>query len=316
MRFVCTTEMPFCNVDSLREVRQEGVEVTDAQDLSRAPCDPVSRSPLGTTRSGSEDGSDPTGFWSGHEEPAGALSLVCARSGLRLARNAAFTAALLLFVALPQAASASLSWSGPILLDQPALVGVACPSTSQCTAVDGGGKQVTFDPTSPGTPTPTSVGVDGWGLDAVACPSTSQCTAGDGSDQEVTFDPTSPGTPIPTNLGLTGYAALTGVACPSTSQCTAVGGIGQEVTFDPATGSVTAGPTTIDGSNFLSGVACPSTSQCTAVDGDGHQVTFDPTLSGTPTPTTIDGTNSLSGVACPSTSQCTAVDDVRAAGDV
>ena len=37
------------------------------------------------------------------------------------------------------------------------LDGVACPSTSQCTAVDGDGQQVTFDPTSPGTPTPTTI---------------------------------------------------------------------------------------------------------------------------------------------------------------
>jgi len=178
----------------------------------------------------------------GHAQPAGAPSLVCARSGLRLARNVAFTAALLLFVALPQAASASLSWSGPITLDhnaQTKLDAVACPSTSECTAVDLAGRQVTFDPTSPGTPTPTTIDSTN-PLYGVACPSASQCTAID-SGQEVTFDPTSPGTPTPTTIDSTN--GLEGVACPSTSQCTAVDFEGRQVTFDPTSpGTPTSTP--------------------------------------------------------------------------
>jgi len=34
---------------------------------------------------------------------------------------------------------------------------VACPSVSQCTAVGDSGQQVTFNPTAPGTPTPTTI---------------------------------------------------------------------------------------------------------------------------------------------------------------
>ncbi len=243
-----------------------------------------------------------------HGRLAGNPSLVSARPGLRLARYVAFTAALLLFVALPQAASASLSWSGPITIDITNLSGVACPSISQCTAVGSGGRQVTFDPTSPGTPTPTTI--DSTNLSGVACPSISQCTAIDtavgGDGQQVTFDPAAPGTPTPTTIDSSSGYGLSGVACPSVSQCTAVGYDGREVTFDP-TSPGTPTPTTIDSTN-LDGVACPSTSQCTAVDSGGRQVTFDPTSPGTPTPTTIDGTEVLDGVACPSISQCTAVD--------
>lgn len=65
---------------------------------------------------------------------------------------------------------------------------MACPSTSQCTAVDNSGRQVTFDPTSPGTPRPTTI-ESGNQLDSVACPSTSQCAAVDRAGNEVTFDP-------------------------------------------------------------------------------------------------------------------------------
>ena len=46
---------------------------------------------------------------------------------------------------------------------------MACPSTSQCTAVDDSGQQVTFDPTAPGAPTPTTIDGSNW-LSAVACP--------------------------------------------------------------------------------------------------------------------------------------------------
>ena len=117
-----------------------------------------------------------------------------------------------------------------------ALYGVACPSTSQCTAVDHDGQQVTFDPVAPGTPTPTTIDSTNI-LAAVVCPSTGQCTAVDYDGQQVTFDPTSPGTPTPTTIETVGGEGewLLGVACPSTSQCTAVDYVGQQqVTFDPA----------------------------------------------------------------------------------
>jgi len=178
---------------------------------------------------------------------------------------------------------------------------VACPSASQCTAVDDSGRQVTFNPTAPGTPTPTVVG--GGSLTAVACPSVSQCTAVDNAGRQVTFNPTAPGAPTPTTIDT---GPLSGVTCPSASQCTAVDDSGRQVTFNPTSpGSPT--PTTLATGNPTA-VACPSATQCTAVDGSGRQVTFNPTAPGTPTPTTI-ATRRLSGVACPSVSQCTAVDD-------
>jgi len=36
-------------------------------------------------------------------------------------------------------------------------VAVACPSVSQCPALDGSGGEVTFDPSAPGTPTPATI---------------------------------------------------------------------------------------------------------------------------------------------------------------
>jgi hypothetical protein len=181
-------------------------------------------------------------------------------------------------------------------------VPLACASVSQCTAVDGKGQEVTFNPSAAGNPVPIKLSISI--LLGVACPTASQCTAVDDDGQEVTFNPTAPGNPVP--IGILG-GDLGAVACPTASQCTAVDTGAQEVTFNPlAPGSSTS--TTIDGADSFSGVACPSVSQCTAVDHGGHEVTFNPTAPNTSTAATIDGSGDLQGVACPSVLQCTAID--------
>lgn len=90
----------------------------DAQDLSRALCDPVSRSSRRATRAGCRNGFDATGFRSGYGKLAGAPRLICSRPPLpRAARFVALTGAALL--ALPQPAWASpsrfsFSWRVPL----------------------------------------------------------------------------------------------------------------------------------------------------------------------------------------------------------
>lgn len=87
-------------VDSLRSWGpSRAVIVAVSQNLSRASCDLLSRSIAGKNRSGSRDRSATAGSMTGYAQAAGAAtagasSLVCARSGLRLARNVAFAAAL------------------------------------------------------------------------------------------------------------------------------------------------------------------------------------------------------------------------------
>jgi hypothetical protein len=67
--------------------------------------------------------------------------------------------------------------------------GIACPSTTQCTAalevspLSSG--VVTFNPNSPGTPTPVSILET---ISSISCPSRSQCTINDDA-QVLTFDP-------------------------------------------------------------------------------------------------------------------------------
>jgi hypothetical protein len=225
-------------------------------------------------------------------------------------------------------AQATLSWSAPIAIDEagsPGVTDVACPSASQCTAVDGKGREVTYDPGAPGSPTPVAI-LPGVGQSWIACPSVLQCTAIGGSPEsnglEVTFDPRSP--PGATSAPIPEDGLFTGIACPSTGECTAVfqelfGCRSDEVTFNPhLPGGAQAvvidqvSPCPIVG-HFALGpslaVACPSASQCAVVDSAGRETTFDPVSPGSPTPMTIDSGKDLAAVDCVSTSQCTAIDD-------
>jgi hypothetical protein len=183
------------------------------------------------------------------------------------------------------ARAASFSWSAPFALDDTgaqAPVGVACPSATQCTAVDSSGGEVTFDPTS-ATPNSTPHTIDsGRNLSGVACPAATQCTAVDFGGGEVTFDPTS-ATPNSTPHTIDTGQSLNGVACPSATQCTAVDQSGGEVTFDPTSATPNSTPTHIAGANSLKGVACVSVSECVTVDRVGNgftgRVLASPTLS-------------------------------------
>jgi alpha-tubulin suppressor-like RCC1 family protein len=186
------------------------------------------------------------------------------------------------------------------------LLGVSCPSETQCTAVDNIGRHVTFNPATSEKRMPVAI-AHGRMLNGVSCPTVTQCTAVDDAGRQVTFDPSSQETPTPVIVDP--GRALNAVSCPSVTQCTAVDDAGQQVTFDPSV-QEPAVPTTIDATNVLNGVACPSVTQCTAVDNGGRQVTFNPAAPGTPVPSTIDNANRLLAVACPTPSQCTAVDNI------
>jgi hypothetical protein len=224
-------------------------------------------------------------------------------------------------LALPGAAHAALQWSAPIAIDRALdhpLQSVSCPSTNQCTALDGAGQIVTFNPTSAGTP--RSATIDDVATTAVACPSTSQCTAVDHWGREITFDPAAPGRPTPVyvNQHFEGRLhdpddfALDAIACPSTSRCVAIDSHDQQnaAVFDPtAPGTPTF--ITLGGLFNPTAIACPSSNQCTVVDsGMGLERTFDPDSPGTSSEVRIDSSNGgLRSIACPSVTLCVAVEE-------
>ncbi|MGH2858127.1 MAG: hypothetical protein ACRDMJ_11665, partial [Solirubrobacteraceae bacterium] len=110
------------------------------------------------------------------------------------------------------------------------LTALSCPSPDECTAVDQGGYESTFDPMSPPV-TPAPASIDSHPLQAVSCPGSDECAATDDDGSEVTFDPAAPSDVIPETIdpGRT----LAGIACPSLAQCVAVDQAGDVVVGGP-----------------------------------------------------------------------------------
>ena len=236
---------------------------------------------------------------------------------------------LVLHVLPPRAAAQELwSWPAPVgVLAGAEVSGGACPSISQCTVVDASGRETTFNPLSPGHPTPIQLDTQGR-LESIACPAVSQCTATAVSssyrglatpgeiDAEVTFDPQSPGSPpvqvidayvtaSSSSFNLAVYT-LSAIACPSVTQCTAVDYHGGEVTFNPQSPGT---PTPVVLGTSLSTITCPAVTQCTTVqssDGrDGAALTFNPQSSQPAAVTAVSHGVNLDKLSCPSLTQCT-----------
>ncbi len=211
------------------------------------------------------------------------------------------------------------TFTAPQPIASPSLSGIACPSRTQCTAIESGSSEVTFDPTTGAIDSAGVSAIDTTNnaLTGIACVSTTECTAVDGGGNEITFNPTTGQQNSGGLLNLEAFPA-TAVSCQivsGSSQCTMVDTSGNQVTFfpDPPTPSIDRNsPVQEDPHEALQSVACPAAGQCTAVDAAGDEVTFNPTLpSGLPsTPGSIDsgGGDSLQSVACPSTTRCTATD--------
>lgn len=248
--------------------------------------------------------------------PAGEITgLTCLSSGLCLYASGGDVVTF-------EPADAADTTSTPV--DPNALTGLACVSATQCTAVDGKGDEVTFNPTSPGSPSATAV--DGIAEPSVlACATATQCTEFDSSGDAVTFDPQATLPPaIDSN-------PITRLACSSSTQCTAIdvwidhSGVcstlgcpsARAVTFNPSDPGVPS-PVVIDedtSSRYgvsVNALACPSKTQCTVLDVDDvgigpspeRQLTFNPQAATMPTPVAVGESSSIS---CPASDQCTAV---------
>lgn len=221
--------------------------------------------------------------------------------------------AALVLVGWPAVARAGLSWSGPVFLNDGAptlMVAIACPSASQCTAVDYGGKEVSFNPTAPAGWSAYSI--DPSTLTGVACPAAGECVAVDQRGREVTFDPRRIGAPHARLIDV--GASLVSIACPTASECAAGDSAGRVISFDPASPGRALRRSL--SSSQLAGIACPSSSQCTVIDsgysssgmvvGGSRLITFDPA-----DPSKSTKSISVAGLgpqlACPTSNQCVAL---------
>jgi hypothetical protein len=239
------------------------------------------------------------------------------------ARQRALVAASIAIAALALspafAAGATLQFSSPVTLDNDGgsaqLSSVSCPTSTQCTALDGIGQETTFNPQAPGGFAVHQVDA-GVALQSIACPVSTECVAIDGALQgshvgnEVMFNPDSPGSPTPHSIDA---SPLVGLACPAANQCVGIDNAGNEVSFDPQNLTI---PTPVkvklsSSSSALNTLACASISECTVIDANGNYYTFNPSLQ----TTTLAPTGQLSSyslppifaVSCPDATTCVAL---------
>jgi hypothetical protein len=220
------------------------------------------------------------------------------RRTLALGALCSVSLAATLVQASPAAASSPLSWSAPVLVDNPpfgGMSGVSCPSASLCVAVDGSGRALIYNGSSWSAPT----GIDGTnGPRSVSCPSASFCAAVDAKGNALTYNGSSWSAPA----SIDSKASFSSVSCPSASFCAAVDFNGNALTYN---GSSWSAPSSIGG-GALSSVSCPAASFCAAVDFGGKALTYNG--SSWSAPVSIDGTTELRSVSCASASFCVAVD--------
>jgi len=194
-------------------------------------------------------------------------TLTVRRLGTQVTRALGASCALVSVLALVGVAAAgtaqadSFTWLGPTSLiatgGSRMLPTVSCPSTSQCTTVDGRGEEITFNPSTGAIASRSAVDAGPDGLLGVV-PVHHPVRCGDNGGNETPFSPMTgcahrSRPQVSVDLG----HSLTSVSCVSGTSCTAVDGIGQEVSFNPNSGTF-VGPTLIDGSGSiaLSAVSC------------------------------------------------------------
>ena len=161
--------------------------------------------------------------------------------------------------------------TGSGLTCQPPLVGVSCPSVSECAAVDFSGNVLTTP--DPLTTTPwQSATTDGGHLSSlygVSCPSVSFCATVDGSaGKAITFSPAASSDQTTRSLPYSMY----GIWCVSTSLCLASvetqGGLsGLLGSFNPAAPASTWSLSSLGG---IDAVSCPERNMCLAADDEGN----------------------------------------------
>jgi hypothetical protein len=196
-----------------------------------------------------------------------------------------------------------------------AISGIACPTATECVAVDTDGSGITYDPATATFIMRRIKVEEGEALTGSACSSKTQCTAVDNDGQEITFSPLTgkviTTTAIDASVGLDAPSGdsddeLDDVSCPGVTLCVAIDTRGAAVAFNPRSKHAVK-PTLIDTGNELTSISCPSKQRCVAVDGSGRALAGG-TKPSSWSATTLRGASALFAVDCPSAKECVVVD--------
>lgn len=274
------------------------------------------------------------------------------RASFRAVTVALLAASMMMAVMGSVPAAASQTWtlqSTPNASGQDRLLGAACNSATDCTAVgyyvNGSGHEQTLIETTTGgsgwsiVSSPNASTYDNW-LNGVSCTSATDCTAvgfynDSSNDSRTLIEATTDGKTwsiISSADVVSTWNQLTSVSCTAASECTAVGAYWDaaayiqkplvETTTDGKTWAVVSSQSPA-GNAYIQSVSCTSATNCTAVgdyDYDDFSTgyiyksliettTDGKTWSIVPSPNNGTGGTWLSGVSCTSATDCTAVGD-------
>jgi hypothetical protein len=233
----------------------------------------------------------------------------------------------LCFATCPTRASAGVvapSSPGSVAPSSPGSPGefhIACPTSSLCITVDGGGEISTSTaPASPAARAWTTSDVDGTNrLTSISCPSGSFCAVTDDAGNILTSTDPAGGAGA---WDVTHVGPVADVSCPTTGFCVAVGGRNVYLTAAPLTAGVqwaaldgidtTTGPECGkypwfgDCSAALTSISCSSAALCVTLDSQGELMSSTDPLGGVSAwtgPYRVAGTQ-LTSVACTPGGSC------------
>jgi len=200
------------------------------------------------------------------------------------------------------------AWTRAHVRGSDVLLGVSCPSSSFCAAVDQSGNVVTSRNPTGGAAAWTLTRAD-FVLNGVSCPSADFCAAvgyADRGGNVVTSSSPTGGVASWTATNLDPYGPLTSVSCPTSSLCVAVGG-GIFTSTNPTGGA--AAWTRTSGAPGAGAISCPSSSLCVGVGGSEVVTSTDPTGgAATWEVTHVNGIDRPWGVSCAASGLCVVVD--------
>ena len=162
-----------------------------------------------------------------------------------------------------------------------ALIGVSCPSTGLCVAMDFIGGTLTSTDPAGGAAAWTRKQIDSaayysGGMVGFSCPSIALCVAASNVSEDGQIDVT--GAPTRSASDWTAYPVPFSpywISCPLASLCVSDGGA---VSTDPMAGPASWRTSDIDPQSLLSGIACASPLECVAVDIAGQAVIGTPAV--------------------------------------
>jgi|GEM_PF-1148003 len=181
-------------------------------------------------------------------------------------------------IATNDPSSSDPTWFSSEVDPEGTLVGIACPSSMMCVAVDSTGlmyySQNLGTSNYPSWTGPADVDLTGGGFGGIACASATLCVAYDVDGYVYAMNPNVGGVVESSAQRLESSSdVLDAISCPSSAQCFVSSSMGDVYAIEPETPGTTAPQSTtvdVDATGDLTGISCSSASLCAATNETGE----------------------------------------------